>query len=106
MSALPRLLIGIPLLILLVLFALSNTASVRLGLWPTDFAIEMPLSLAILSIAAIAFLMGGLLVWVNELGQRRRARRAEQTMRLLEAQIEDLKARLPAHALPPERQSP
>ena len=103
MSALPRLLIGIPLLVLLVLFALSNTAPVRLALWPTEFAIEMPLSIAIIALAAIAFVLGGLLVWVNELGQRRRARRAEQTLRLLEAQIEDLKARIPAHALPPGR---
>lgn len=103
MSALPRLLIGIPLLVLLVLFALSNTAPVRLALWPTDFAIEMPLSLAILAMGGICLLLGGVLVWVNELGQRRRARRAEQTLRLLEAQIEDLKARLPAHAVPPVR---
>jgi len=43
---------------------------------------------------AIAFLVGGLLVWISELGQRRRARHAEQTVRLLEAQVQDLKARL------------
>ena len=40
-----RLLIGLPLLLLLVLFALSNTAPVRLGLWPTDYALQLPLSL-------------------------------------------------------------
>jgi hypothetical protein len=41
-------------------------------------------------------------VWVSELNQRRRARRAEQTIRMLEQQIEDLKARTqpPAPALP------
>lgn len=97
-----RLLIAAPFLLILVLFALSNTVSVRLTLWPMDFALEMPLSLAILSAMAVAFLLGGAVVWVNELGQRRRARRAEDAVRQLEAQVQELKARLPATAaLPP-----
>jgi len=49
---------------------------------------------------AVAFLAGGMLVWVSELGQRRRARRAEHAMRLLEAQVQELKSRLPPQALP------
>ena len=40
-----------------------------------------------------------MLVWIAELGQRRRARRAEQTARLLEAQMQDLKARVPPATL-------
>lgn len=89
-----RLLIAVPFLLLLVLFALSNTGPVRLGFWPTDYAIEAPLSLAILFATGIAFLFGGLVVWLNELGQRRRARRAEHAVKLLEEQVRDLKARL------------
>jgi uncharacterized integral membrane protein len=95
-----RLLIALPLLLLLVLFALSNTAPVRLHLWPTDYALELPLSLAVLGGMAIASLAGGLTVWISELAQRRRARRAEQTVRLLEAQVQELKARLPQVPLP------
>jgi uncharacterized integral membrane protein len=95
-----RLLIGLPVLLLLVLFALSNTAAVRLHLWPTDFALELPLSLAVLGATAIAFLAGGTTVWVSELAQRRRARRAEHAVRLLEAQVQELKARL-SEARPP-----
>ena len=49
---------------------------------------------------AIAFLAGGAIVWLSELGQRRRARHAEQTVRLLEAQVQDLKTRLPQVPLP------
>jgi lipopolysaccharide assembly protein A len=90
-----RLLIGLPLLLLLVLFALSNTVPVRLGLWPSDYTLQLPLSLTILGGMAIAFLAGGTIVWLSELGQRRRARHAEQTVRLLEAQVQDLKTRLP-----------
>jgi uncharacterized integral membrane protein len=86
----------------LVLFALSNTEIVRLGIWPIDYSIEMHLSIAILVAMAIAFLLGALVVWTSELAQRRRARRAERTVRLLEAQIEALQAR-PASpmSLPP-----
>jgi hypothetical protein len=41
-------------------------------------------------------------VWMSELAQRRRARRAERTVRLLEAQIEELKVRTtPPMSLPP-----
>jgi lipopolysaccharide assembly protein A len=95
-----RWLIIAPLLLLLVLFALSNTAPVRLALWPTGLSGELPLSLAILGGMAVAFLAGGLLVWVSELAQRRRARRAEQVIRLLEAQVQELKSHVPVRTLP------
>ncbi len=62
-----RLLIAFPFLLLLVLFALSNTAPAPLRLWPTDYTLELPLSLAILGGMAIAFLFGGALVWLSEL---------------------------------------
>jgi len=95
-----RLLIIAPLLLLLVLFALSNTAPVQLGLWPTGFSRQVPLSIAILGAMAVAFLAGGLLVWISELSQRRRARRAEHAIRLLEAQVQELKSHVPAQILP------
>jgi uncharacterized integral membrane protein len=92
-----RLVIIVPLLVLLVLFALSNTAPLRLGLWPTDYAIELPTSVVVLGAMGLAFLAGAFVVWVAELGQRRRARQAEHTVRLLEEQVRALKAQL----LPP-----
>jgi hypothetical protein len=63
--------------------------------------VELPLALAVLGGMAVAFLAGGLLVWISELAQRRRARRAEQTVQLLEAQVQELKARLPQPLAPP-----
>jgi putative membrane protein len=88
-----RLVIALPFLLLLVLFALSNTQAVRIGLWPTEYGLEVPLSAAVLVGMAIAFLVGALMMWISELGQRRRARRAEQTVRMLEEQVQELKAR-------------
>lgn len=89
-----RLLIAVPLLLFLVLFALSNRAPVRIGLWPTDWAIEVPLSLAVLIAMAGAFLLGGVFVWFSALAQRSRARRAEAQVRLLGEQLAELNARL------------
>ena len=101
-----RFLIAVPLLLLLVLFALSNRAPVPLRLWPTDFAIEVPLSLAVLLAMGLAFLLGGLFVWFSALAQRARARHAEAQVRLLDEQLAELKARLAradanAPSLPP-----
>ncbi len=89
-----RLLISVPFLLFLVLFVLSNREPVAIGLWPTDVTWDVPLSIAVLIAAAVAFLFGALLVWITELSQRRRARRAEWRVRMLEEQVEELKGRL------------
>jgi len=86
-----RLVISIPFL-----FVLSNREPIALRLWPTDLAWDVPLSIAILIGAAIAFLFGALIVWIGELTQRRRARRAETRVRLLEEQVTALQAQLKA----------
>jgi len=78
------------------LFALSNRVAVSLGLWPTGVHLEAPLSLVVLGAAGVAFLAGAALVWVNELAQRRRARRAEAMVRRLEEEVAGLRARLAA----------
>ena len=85
-------LLAIPFLLLLLLFALSNRELVQVGLWPTDWSVEIMLSVLVLGGAAIAFLFGALTVWLAELGRRRRLRRAERAVALLEAQVRDLKA--------------
>jgi uncharacterized integral membrane protein len=89
-----RILIAAPFLILMVLFALSNPPPVTLGLWPTDFTIQVPLSLAILAAMGIGFFFGALLLWVSVVGARGRARRAERQVRQLEAQVQELKVRV------------
>jgi uncharacterized integral membrane protein len=88
-------------LVLLTVFALSNAEPVQLGFWPTDYTVQVPVSVAVLAGAGIAFLLGGLIVWISELGQRRRARRAEDTVRALEARLEEMKARLARPIAPP-----
>jgi putative membrane protein len=87
------LLLAIPFLLLLLLFALSNREMVRVALWPTDWSVDVMLSVAVLGAAAVAFLVGALTVWLAELGRRRRLRRAEQKISLLEDQLRTLRSR-------------
>jgi putative membrane protein len=89
-----RAVIFAPLLFLLVLFALSNPQAVHLGLWPTDVVVDLPLSIAILLSMAVAFMVGALLLWLSAVAARLRARRAENAVKMLEAQVAELKKRL------------
>lgn len=87
-----RILIALPFLVLLVLFAVSNPQQVQLGLWPTDLSVPVSLAMAVLAAMGAGLLIGGLLVWLSALGARLRVRRAEHAARLLEAQVAELKA--------------
>ena len=89
-----RLILLAPLFLLFVLFALSNTAPARIGLWPTDLVVEAPLSLMILAAMGLAFLLGAISTWVVGVGARLRARRLAQEAARLRAELEAAQARL------------
>ena len=86
-----RILITIPCLLLLTAFALSNQGLVRLGLWPTDIQLEVPLSVAVLVGSGIFFVLGAMMTWGGSFTLRARARRSEAAVRRLEAQLEVLR---------------
>ena len=88
-----RVIVLFPVLLILVVFALSNPQPVLLGFWPTDFMLRAPISVAILVGMAIAFVLGAFCVWAGALMQRRRARIAERRVRHLEAELQDTQAR-------------
>ncbi len=96
-----RAIVAAPFLLLLVLFALSNTETVQLRLWPTDYALDTPLAIAILVAAGLAFLIGACLLWFSAVGARSRLRRSERVRQDLEAEIRALKMRpAPSRAVP------
>ena len=101
-----RLIFLAPFLLVLIVFALSNTAATTLGFWPTALAVVTPLSVAVLVAAALFFLLGALVTWFGTLAQARRARRAEARVRLLEGQIETLRPRPVAGMLPGDPHAP
>lgn len=88
-----RVLLAVPLIVILVAFALSNQQPVRLGLWPTDIQLEIPLSVAVLVAAGLFFLVGAFMTWTTALAMRARARQAERTVRQLEAQVDAMRVR-------------
>lgn len=95
-----RPLLAAPFLVIVVLFALSNTEPVSLAFWPTELRLRLPLALAVLAAMAIAFIAGGLLVWSEALRQRRRARRAETAVKLLEARLLEAGPNVPLPVTP------
>lgn len=77
--------------VLVVLFVVSNTAPVALGLWPFDARLVLPLSLAVLAIAAVAFLFGATIAWLSSMPHRARARRLDRSVEVLQAEVATLK---------------
>ncbi len=94
-----RLIVALPCLLLLVLFALSNPQPVQLALWPTDLSLQSPLSVAVLGASALFFLLGGFVVSLGVFGQRRRARLAERRVQILENEMRAVRQRSNSSAL-------
>ncbi|MBK1660839.1 LapA family protein [Paracraurococcus ruber] len=82
-----RWLVLLPLLVLLVLFGLSNQQEATLTLWPTELSWTGPLYIAVLAIGAVFFLLGALVTWFASFPHRSRARRMEESARVLEAEL-------------------
>lgn len=85
---------------LLVPFAITNRASVSLGLWPLPFLLETPLYLLVLMTLLAGVLIGAAAVWLaghrsrRELRrQRRRAAALERELAATQAQLSDRLAR-------------
>ncbi len=90
-------------LVLIVIFALSNKQLVVLGFWPTGYTWETPLSVAVLVVAAVFFVGGALLGSSGAMAARSRARRAEARLRVVEAQRPPVTASPAVTATGPQR---
>jgi len=95
--------VWIPVLAVLIDFALSNTGDVDVGLFPTGMQVVIPLAFAILGALAIGFLIGGAFAWVPSLRHRRAASKAQDALRVMEAKHEELKARVSGALSTPPR---
>ncbi|NQW10629.1 MAG: DUF1049 domain-containing protein [Alphaproteobacteria bacterium] len=92
-----------PIMIVVVLFAVSNRHLVPMELWPLPGALEVPLYLVALLALVAGFVLGGTIAWAGELGQKRRAVRAEKRAEDLEREIAVMRIReeeIRAQALP------
>lgn len=87
-----RLILVVPFLLVLVAFTASNQDP--LDMWLLTYSWKTSAGVLALSVACIAFLLGAFCLWVVELRQRRRARKAEQHVRELETQLAQAQAAL------------
>lgn len=85
----------VPLAIVVGIFAVENRAPLSLEIWPLPGVHQMWASVWILGLLAIGTIVGMVIGWLAGTGPRRRARRAERTVRMLERQIADRDSQTP-----------
>jgi uncharacterized integral membrane protein len=78
----------------LVSFAISNRATVPLGLWPLPFMLETPVYLFALLTLVAGFVVGAACVWIAGHGLRREVRRRRRRIEALERELATTQARL------------
>ena len=82
-----RIILLVPVLLLIVDFALSNQTLVQLTLWPTGIVTELPVSVAALALGGLCFVLGAAVTWGGRFAAGARARQAEQTVQQLRAKL-------------------
>lgn len=99
--------ITIPVAIIVVLFAVNNSESVALNLWPLPWDIQAPLFLFTLGSIVFGFLFGGLAAWGSGGTTRRKLRQTQHDLAHARDEIAALKRehgkdlQPPPAALPP-----
>lgn len=96
-------LIGLPVALVIILFAISNRHLVEVGFWPLPVIVEVPAYILGLCTMAFGFVLGVVATWISGGSTRHRARLAEGKARRLEEDLdhkvheaEDLRKALPA----------
>ncbi|PKU23411.1 lipopolysaccharide assembly protein LapA domain-containing protein [Telmatospirillum siberiense] len=80
--------VGLPLAVVVVLFALSNRQGAIIGLWPFEDGMDLPVYLIALAPLIAGFLAGAAFAGFKGLKYRRTARRQTKRVADLERQLE------------------
>ena len=80
-------LVTVPLLILLVLFAVSNRQPVDLALWPLPVGAAVPLYLLVLGAAFMCLILGLLIGWASQHSVRVEVRRQRREIARLQGLV-------------------
>ncbi|WP_207460191.1 lipopolysaccharide assembly protein LapA domain-containing protein [Azospirillum sp. SYSU D00513] len=84
--------ITLPIMLVAVLFAVSNRETVTFALWPLPFTLEAPIYLATLLALALGFIAGGFVAWNSQRGYRRRSRWQSNRIGYLERDLKEAQA--------------
>ena len=79
---------------LLIPFAVSNRATVSLGLWPLPFLIDLPLYLLVLLLLLAGFVTGAATTWITGRRVRRELRRRRRRVEALEGELKAARSEL------------
>ena len=79
--------ITVPIILLIVLFALSNRETVTLALWPLPFVLDLPVYLAVLVPAAVGFVIGGSVAWASAARARKEVKRRRSQVAELSEEV-------------------
>lgn len=96
-----KMLIGLPILIVILIFAFVNNDLVTFNLWPFYFEITVSLSVAIVFFVLLGFLLGLLWMWLSYAPvrkalrlQRKKNKKLSQEQRKLTEQVSGLQTNL------------
>jgi lipopolysaccharide assembly protein A len=79
---------------LLIPFAVSNRATVSLGMWPLPFLIDLPLYLLVLLLLFAGFVVGAATAWTAGRRVRRELRRRRRRVEALEGELKAARSEL------------
>ena len=94
---------GVPVAVIVVVFAISNRHEATLGLWPFSDGLVLPMYLAVLAPLVAGLLIGLALGGTGALWARMTARRQSRRADSLARQIDTLKAETAPPPLAPPR---
>lgn len=85
--------VTVPVGVAAIVFAVANRSTTLVNFWPLPWVAELPLFLVVLGCLVLGFVAGGVAAWLSGGRRRRRAREAEERVRLLASEVAELKAR-------------
>jgi len=93
--------ITLPIMVVVVLFAVANTAPTTINLWPLPWILEPPLYSIVFGGLFVGFLGGGLAAHLSGAKRRRQARAVANKATALAGEVSSLKANLARQVSPP-----
>ena len=99
-------LIGIPIAVLVVVFAIANRQGVTVDFWPLPYQVDLPLAVVLMASVIGGFLLGALVHWLIAAPLRWRAHQATRRAEAAERELAVLRAErqpLPVAAADPQQ---
>jgi hypothetical protein len=81
----------LPLLVIAVVFSVSNRQAIMFDIWPFDLTVTLPAFVPVLGALFIGFVAGGIVAWISAGRTRARARAAERDLQSAQFELSRLK---------------